>query len=254
MGRFTINEWLLLNSAIYNIYTTSDYTEMRQKLLEQLKLMIDFDSANFYLASKDNPHKLKSPVRLNLEPEFTEKYLKNYSDIDYSTGIMFSGNSLIYRESDILPENERVKTDYYKMFYETYHFHFSLHFAISKNYQFLGIISLFRRKGKRDFDVDDIMIFELLQQHLEYRMYRRYAIASEMKDKITVHEAVQKYQLTRREETVLNYLLQGMGNDTICDKLCIANNTLKKHILNIYRKLGINQRIQIFKLFKTNSA
>jgi len=254
MSHFTINEWLILNGIIYNIYTTSDFTEMRQKLLQQLKLVIDFDSANFYLASKDSPHQLDSPVWMNLEPEFTEKYLKNYNKVDYATGIMFSGNSLIYRESDILPEQDRIRTDYYRMFYEPYQFHYSLHFAISKNNMFLGILSLFRKKGEPDFDVNDIMIFDLLQQHLEYQMYSRFASITEVHNKLTLNEAVHKYQLTRREETILNYLLQSMGNQVICEKLCIANNTLKKHILNIYKKLGINQRVQIFQLLKTNNA
>jgi len=32
--------------------------------------------------------------------------------------------------------------------------------------------------------------------------------------------------------------------------LSISVNTLKKHILNIYRKLGIRNRVQMFKLIK----
>ena len=36
----------------------------------------------------------------------------------------------------------------------------------------------------------------------------------------------------------------------ICQNACITNNTLKKHILNIYKKLGIRNRVQMFKLVK----
>ncbi|WP_396426541.1 helix-turn-helix transcriptional regulator [Lentilactobacillus hilgardii] len=36
----------------------------------------------------------------------------------------------------------------------------------------------------------------------------------------------------------------------MCDQLYITNNTLKKHILNVYRKLGINNRVQLFKMVR----
>ena len=48
----------------------------------------------------------------------------------------------------------------------------------------------------------------------------------------------------------MQLLLQGMENMEICDHLSITVNTLKKHILNIYRKLGIRNRVQMFKLIK----
>ena len=47
MRAFETNDWLLLNSMIYRIYTTEDFETMRQQFLEQLKMVIDFDSADF---------------------------------------------------------------------------------------------------------------------------------------------------------------------------------------------------------------
>ena len=44
--------------------------------------------------------------------------------------------------------------------------------------------------------------------------------------------------------------MSGKNNTEICDELFITANTLKKHILNIYRKLGIKNRVQLFKMVK----
>jgi DNA-binding CsgD family transcriptional regulator len=44
--------------------------------------------------------------------------------------------------------------------------------------------------------------------------------------------------------------MKGKDNVSICDELSISVNTLKKHILNIYRKLGIKNRVQMFKMIK----
>ena len=46
---------------VYKVYTMEDFDEMRKELLEQLKLLVDFDSADFYLASVEDEKKLDRP-------------------------------------------------------------------------------------------------------------------------------------------------------------------------------------------------
>ena len=58
MNTLQTNDWLILNSIIYEIYTTADFDGMRKKFLEQMKMLVDFDSADFYLAAADGEHKL----------------------------------------------------------------------------------------------------------------------------------------------------------------------------------------------------
>ena len=62
MNTLQTNDWLILNSIIYEIYTTADFDGMRKKFLEQMKMLVDFDSADFYLAAADGEHKLTAPV------------------------------------------------------------------------------------------------------------------------------------------------------------------------------------------------
>ena len=44
--------------------------------------------------------------------------------------------------------------------------------------------------------------------------------------------------------------MDGKDNPYICEELMITDNTLKKHVLNIYRKLGVNNRVGLFKMIK----
>ena len=87
-------------------------------------------------------------------------------------------------------------------------------------------------------------------QHLAFRLEQHYKTGDPDYEKLTVSETVAKYDLTRREHTILKLLMSGKDNNEICEELVIAPNTLKKHILNIYRKLGINNRVQLFKSVK----
>jgi DNA-binding NarL/FixJ family response regulator len=50
--------------------------------------------------------------------------------------------------------------------------------------------------------------------------------------------------LTRRELDVLHQLAVGKSNQEIADELVLALNTVKKHVANIIRKLGVANRTQ----------
>ena len=121
---------------------------------------------------------------------------------------------------------------------------------LAKNKEFVGVITFYRTVGKKDFEYDDIFLLDLLKDHMAYRLYKSKESGNVSDEKLTVSAAVEAYELTRREETILRLLMEGEDNAVICEKLTITPNTLKKHILNIYRKLGIKNRVQLFKMIK----
>ena len=246
MRTLDTNDWILLNSIIYKIYTMSNIDEMREQFLEQMKMLIDYDSADFLLASPDGENKLVSPVLFNCEEDMSIAY----DEIDYSRGILYSGKTLIYRETDIIDDSKRVETDYYKKVYKTNKWHYSLQMVLARKKEFVGVITFYRTIGKDDFVYDDIFILDLLKDHLAFRLYQQKKSGNLISEKLSVAGATEKYGLTRREETILRLLMEGRANVTICDSLVISENTLKKHILNLYRKLGINNRVGLFKMIR----
>ena len=50
--------------------------------------------------------------------------------------------------------------------------------------------------------------------------------------------------LTSREEDVLKLVAQGCSNKEICLSLNITEKTVKAHVSNIFRKIGVNSRTQ----------
>ncbi len=55
---------------------------------------------------------------------------------------------------------------------------------------------------------------------------------------------VQKTTLTARETEVLTLLSSGADNNSIADKLCISNNTVKTHLYKIFKKIDVPNRFQ----------
>jgi DNA-binding NarL/FixJ family response regulator len=58
---------------------------------------------------------------------------------------------------------------------------------------------------------------------------------------------VQDFDLTQRETDVLDQLATGLTYEQIADKLCISHGTVRKHVENIYRKLGATNRMDAVK-------
>jgi len=50
--------------------------------------------------------------------------------------------------------------------------------------------------------------------------------------------------LTKREYEVLTLIAEGLNNKDIADKLFISEKTVKNHVSSIFKKLGVNDRIQ----------
>ena len=114
----------------------------------------------------------------------------------------------------------------------------------------LAKISFYRAADAPDFVYDDVFLLDMVKEHLALRIARCYEEHVRQHEKLSIHECEEQFRLTARETTILGLLMQGLPNDVICGQLTITNNTLKKHILNIYKKLSIRNRTQLFKMVR----
>lgn len=64
--------------------------------------------------------------------------------------------------------------------------------------------------------------------------------------------ALAAYELTRREEEVAAYLLAGLNQAELCQRLFISRSTLKTHLRHIYRKCGVRDRETLYELVRTH--
>jgi DNA-binding NarL/FixJ family response regulator len=51
--------------------------------------------------------------------------------------------------------------------------------------------------------------------------------------------------LTRREKTIISYLMQGWRNREISTHLSISEQTVKNHLRTIYDKVGVSDRLEL---------
>jgi DNA-binding NarL/FixJ family response regulator len=61
------------------------------------------------------------------------------------------------------------------------------------------------------------------------------------------HEQLLKEGISKREAEILLLMHAGLSNQQIADKLFISENTIKKHISNIFQKLQVERRTEAVK-------
>ncbi len=51
-------------------------------------------------------------------------------------------------------------------------------------------------------------------------------------------------QLTSREREILKMIKEGMSNSAVSESLCLSEHTVKSHLYNIYKKIGVRNRME----------
>ena len=91
------------------------------------------------------------------------------------------------------------------------------------------LVGVWLNRTSQDFSEDDLLLAELLRPHLQ---------AAER----AARRAVVRATLTAREREVLDLVAAGATNEAAAEALVISAGTVKKHLDNIYVKLGVGTR------------
>ena len=68
------------------------------------------------------------------------------------------------------------------------------------------------------------------------------------KKEVIVTNLANRYQLTSREKEALRWIMHGRSAKTIAKELYIAESTVKTHIYNLYKKMGVHTRHELMEL------
>ncbi len=63
-----------------------------------------------------------------------------------------------------------------------------------------------------------------------------------------------RHELTPRERQIAELVCQGLKNDSIANRLRVRPETVKTHVRNIYRKVGVRSKIHMLLRFVREAA
>jgi DNA-binding CsgD family transcriptional regulator len=91
------------------------------------------------------------------------------------------------------------------------------------------LVGVWISRARRDFSEDELLLAELLRPQLQ---------AGE----VAARRAAARAALTQREREVLDIVAAGATNAAVAEALVVSPATVKKHLDNIYAKLGVGSR------------
>lgn len=98
-------------------------------------------------------------------------------------------------------------------------------------------LMLWRPSGDVDFSPRDRDVLEVLRPHLT-----RMLELAELRERVVDRRPPPEGTLTPREQEILDLVAGGKTNAEIAATLWVAPSTVKKHLENVYEKLGVSGR------------
>lgn len=250
-------DWRLMLESVHRINSKNTVWEVECEALRCLQQLIPCDQGMFFIYDGVDdsgiPLIMDSTAVVGQKAQFLDEFMNGgYNNDPYFRGMVFLRHNVVYRDSDILPEVDRINSRLFKSIYEKQGIYWGLRAYLSHNDVMLGNISIFNSKEAGDFSGFDINVLRLMEPHISLRLYQ---LRQEDDAPLPIQDdmaqlAAAQYGLTPREAEILSLLMSGMEDAAITDFLCISPSTLKKHVYNIYRKTNVSNRIQLYNLVK----
>ncbi len=249
----TQTEWEKLNELVVTINNIRDSSAMRTAFLQKLMTLIDFDFSEFDIGINKNASmpQLVDPVMVSkfskkFEEEFIYQYENVYAPLDYVNWVFMSRESLVYRESDLLNREARMQSPFYINYLKVFDLVYIAGIVLVGSGLFHGAITLYKSEKHGDFTDRDIYILKQLLPHLHAR-FEADAARIRKNEKSLSYMLKNQFNLTNREIEIMGYIYLGCTNAQIGEKAGITENTVKKHVYNIYEKLDLENRTQLVK-------
>lgn len=240
----------ILNNIIKDIYGIKNSAAMRQKLLRELKKIVDFKFGIFSLGAMKNRnvYLVDSVTVSDFERSFEEEFLylseTKYDRADYASWIFQIPESIVYRDSEIVDDELRKKTSYYKDYLLAYGLPNVAGISLVYEETFLGALTLYKNDKSGDFDEEDMFILRMLRPHLEKRLADDEETTVNNRKNVS-YLLKSTYRMTSREVEIIRHVFHGKSNKEVAQELFITENTVKKHLNHIYEKVNVSNRSQL---------
>lgn len=244
-------EWKTINNILLELYTVDDLYLLSEKFLKLIGMLIPFSKGYFVLLDDDGKIIRDKSYFTGFEEKEEKEYIEKYFDEDYLHYLLdMSFETTVFQDTDILDNDVRKSTLFYRKFLKPSAISYGSGIIIIRNSRVTGVFNLFRTEAMGDFSEKDIYILNLLKRHMENMVYK---VTQSYRANFSIEKAInnfgEEYCLTDREKEVLMLINKGFSNQEISDKLVISLSTVKKHVFNIFNKVGVSSRGQLLSLF-----
>lgn len=232
------------DSILYDIYNVP-VEDVYPTYCENLGKLFRFDGYFYSYFYFDEGSSSYRTFDFRASSNIPEKALSDYADrlwaIDYIRWFMDSADIGPFRDTDVIPPAAYEQSAFFKNWVEPLGFYYSAIAPVVVNGKIIVSLDLLRGKESGDFTESELQLLKLFNRHLCARFAREYPHGISLSKYIGADETLkQLYHLTSREAEIAILLTQQKSRSAICGSLYISENTYKKHLSNIYKKVHVS--------------
>ena len=146
------------------------------------------------------------------------------------------------RDSDLMPEDERMHSRLYQDIYIPEGIHYVMRISLIWESKMIGQFAFFRPQEIDDFSERDLALGNLLAPHLTLKLSQLKQNPARNSNSMRLRD---EFKLTSRELEVVTLVAEGLTDEKIAEKLFISDSTVKKRLYNAYSKMGVSNRLQL---------
>lgn len=215
-----------------------DIDTYRKEVLKVFHNVLGYSMSLFWIA--DQNKSLIDPIVCNVEVKSIKDYLCYYHKYDFLQPHNLIQKKRVQKIDDVIPFSNYLQSEYYQSFLKKNNVLDEMAIYLEFNGEFAGVIGILRHNEEGRFTTADTIKLNYLVKQIEsgFNLQRIFS-----KNKPTI-------ELTDREHELVHYLEKGFKNKEIAKILYVSENTIKKHLQNLYRKLDTGNRTEL--LYKLN--
>ena len=135
MKKLEQREWAFIDDIVYFIHNDDDFLNERKTLLSYIYQLIPNNFSVFHLADMSGEHLLAHPVvyvqgeengASHEQIDAINRYIDEYEEEDFGKWIMLVGKRDVYREMDLIDDDEIRTTGYFNDTYAGFDVKYSM--------------------------------------------------------------------------------------------------------------------------------
>lgn len=243
-------EWNRINELLLEVYSMDNEQEIADKFLKMIRGLIPYSQGFIIMCNEENEIIEENCAFINMSQVMKRKYIEHFYKVDYIHYILTNTSTVVFKDTDIMEDSLRMKTEVFQEFFKPQNICYGCGIIFIKEEKILGILNLFRAEEIGDFSDKDLRILHIVKDHLANIIYSLRNNSKSLDGRISLDfNQLEHYNLSKREIEIIKIMIDGASNQDISDEFSISISTVKKHVYNIFTKMGINSRMQLLKIF-----
>jgi DNA-binding CsgD family transcriptional regulator len=227
---------VLLGQIMQTLAEPHEELEIREIMGD---LVMQLLGAQFYASFVWQPGSLSfaQSTQINMDPMNLRAYESYYQFHDPITPLM-QRYQVAVRATDVLPHEALKQTEFFNDFLNKDGLYWGVNLYAWHQGQNLGDMRIWRDKRRENFTLDELRLLDMLQPAFVTALAR--AQRSIQKKEWPFNTMCQR--LTAREQETARLVMLGLPDKEIARTLQISTTTVRTHLENAFRKVGVSNR------------